>query len=651
MNCWRTALRALALVFVVCASIARADTFNVNSVYDAQTGSSFTSSSGSVLTAINSAAEEYTTNALAIESGSEYYLDVALADASATAGTPGRVVVRVQARPQAYWNGEFRLDLRNGSSVLASTLVRLDGTPGTDSTKGQVTVFDWDVTSAISSVQLQNTATLRLTNRLASGRDVYLTHVLQTVDFGGGTSSNAPPRVGITSPANGASFTAPANITIQAQATDSDGSVARVDFLSNGTRVGSDASAPYSMSLANLAAGSYSIVARAIDNLGATADSSAVNLSVAAGTATSTSAGRIAAGPTMGLAGSRTFSFTPSAAGGTIRWSVARLTTPELGGSTTTTSSLFTATGASASFNLTQTSGSQTVYRITASDNGASDTREIQVFAAGAKTAFVYKTAGNPDVPMYITVPANLTAATHVLLNMHGNGRTASSYHDTWSPWTRNHNYILVTPYFSDANWPDSGYHQGNVFEAENCAGALNPESRWSFTIVDSAFTTLKSRFQLNDNKYDIWGHSAGAQFVHRMMLWKPNARIRFGMAANSGWYTAPDTSITCPYGLRHPLLSFTTQQLVNYTNRNMIIFRGTEDTLRDSDLRTTSLADAQGYNRWERAQYMYDKGVEINTNLKWQLIPVPNSGHDKDTMAPGAQQFLLNPTPNLSFQ
>jgi hypothetical protein len=650
MNFRGTALRTLALVLVMCASIARADTFTVNSVYDAEANGTFTSPSGSVLTAINTAAEEYTTNALAIESGSQYYLDVALNDASSGAGTPGRVVIRVQVRPQAAWAGEFRLDLRNGSSVLASTLVRLDGTPGTDSTKGQLRVFDWDVTSAITSVPLQNAATLRLTNRLASGRDVYLTHVVQTVDFGGGTSLNAPPRASITSPSNGASFTAPANVTVQAQATDSDGSIARVDFSSNGTRVGSDTTAPYSMSLSSLAAGNYSIVARAIDNLGATADSYAVSISVAGGTTTAV-AGKIAAGPTMGLSGSRIFTFTPSASGGTVRWSVARLTTPQLGGSTTTQSNVFSATGTSASFNLTQTSGYQTIYRITASDTGATDTREIQVFAPGAKTAFIFKTPGNPDVPMYITVPANLTTTTHVLLNMHGNGRTASSYHDAWYPWTRNHNYILVTPYFSDANWPDSGYHQGNVFEAENCAGSLNPEASWSFTIVDNAFTHLKSRFQLRDNKYDIWGHSAGAQFVHRMMLWKPSARIRFGMAANSGWYTAPDTSIACPYGLRNPLLNFSTQRLVDYTNRPMILFRGTEDTLRDSELRTTSEADAQGRNRWERAQYMYDKGVEINTSLNWQLIAVPNSGHDKDTMAPGAQQFLVDPVPNLSFQ
>ena len=58
----------LALVLVMCASIARADTFTVNCVYDAEASRTFTSSSGSVLNAINTAAEEYTTNALAIES-------------------------------------------------------------------------------------------------------------------------------------------------------------------------------------------------------------------------------------------------------------------------------------------------------------------------------------------------------------------------------------------------------------------------------------------------------------------------------------------------------------------------------------------------------------------------------------------------------
>lgn len=45
-----------------------------------------------------------------------------------------------------------------------------------------------------------------------------------------GSGSNQPPTVGLTSPANGATFTAGANITLSANASDSDGTVAKVEF-------------------------------------------------------------------------------------------------------------------------------------------------------------------------------------------------------------------------------------------------------------------------------------------------------------------------------------------------------------------------------------------------------------------------------------
>src|SRR5262245_967726 len=49
------------------------------------------------------------------------------------------------------------------------------------------------------------------------------------------TVANNPPTVSITSPANGATFTAPANITINATASDSDGTVTMVDFYQGTT--------------------------------------------------------------------------------------------------------------------------------------------------------------------------------------------------------------------------------------------------------------------------------------------------------------------------------------------------------------------------------------------------------------------------------
>src|SRR5205807_4391135 len=53
-----------------------------------------------------------------------------------------------------------------------------------------------------------------------------------------GLPPNVPPAVGITGPANGASFTEPATIIIAADATDSDGTIARVDFLAGATLLG-----------------------------------------------------------------------------------------------------------------------------------------------------------------------------------------------------------------------------------------------------------------------------------------------------------------------------------------------------------------------------------------------------------------------------
>ncbi len=90
---------------------------------------------------------------------------------------------------------------------------------------------------------------------------------------------NAPPSVTITNPPNNSSFTAGADVVIQANATDDNG-VARVEFYSDGNLVGTDSSAPYSATLTSVGAGNYSLTARAFDGAGLSATSSVVNISV-----------------------------------------------------------------------------------------------------------------------------------------------------------------------------------------------------------------------------------------------------------------------------------------------------------------------------------------------------------------------------------
>lgn len=93
-------------------------------------------------------------------------------------------------------------------------------------------------------------------------------------------TTNQPPVVALTAPADGAGFTAPASFTLTATATDPDGTVARVEFYSGATRLGEDASAPYEFAVSGLAAGSYTYFARAIDSQNASTDSALVSVTV-----------------------------------------------------------------------------------------------------------------------------------------------------------------------------------------------------------------------------------------------------------------------------------------------------------------------------------------------------------------------------------
>jgi hypothetical protein len=81
---------------------------------------------------------------------------------------------------------------------------------------------------------------------------------------------DAPPTVTITSPVNGAVFASPADITIDANATDSDGSIAKVEFFHGTSQIGSaDTASPYSVTWNSVSASTYVLTAKATDDDGA----------------------------------------------------------------------------------------------------------------------------------------------------------------------------------------------------------------------------------------------------------------------------------------------------------------------------------------------------------------------------------------------
>jgi hypothetical protein len=100
---------------------------------------------------------------------------------------------------------------------------------------------------------------------------------------GAAFANNIPPTVNLTSPANGATFTLPVTMTIDATASDSDGSVTKVEFYAGAIKLGEDSINPYSFDWTGPPPGTHSLTARVYDNSGATTDSSAVNITVNSG--------------------------------------------------------------------------------------------------------------------------------------------------------------------------------------------------------------------------------------------------------------------------------------------------------------------------------------------------------------------------------
>ena len=110
----------------------------------------------------------------------------------------------------------------------------------------------------------------------ATSADVGNTHILALRPF-----TNVAPTVSLTSPASGATFSAPANITLTATAADSNGTIQKVEFFHGGSNlITTITTPPYSFTWTGVAQGSYTLTAVATDNQNASTTSAPVSINV-----------------------------------------------------------------------------------------------------------------------------------------------------------------------------------------------------------------------------------------------------------------------------------------------------------------------------------------------------------------------------------
>ncbi|MBI5719862.1 MAG: PQQ-dependent sugar dehydrogenase [Burkholderiales bacterium] len=99
-----------------------------------------------------------------------------------------------------------------------------------------------------------------------------------TADFTDlGPATNQPPSVTLLAPP---AATVGDVVTLNADATDAEGSVSRVDFIADGAVIGSDTTAPFTLAWTPVRAGTVALRARAFDNGGLDADSAVVEVTV-----------------------------------------------------------------------------------------------------------------------------------------------------------------------------------------------------------------------------------------------------------------------------------------------------------------------------------------------------------------------------------
>jgi len=93
----------------------------------------------------------------------------------------------------------------------------------------------------------------------------------------------AAPTVTLTSPASGASFIVPTTLTLTANATESGGNIAKVDFYQGSTLLSTVTAAPYAFNWTDIPPGTYSLTAKATDTQNVATTSSAVGITVGTG--------------------------------------------------------------------------------------------------------------------------------------------------------------------------------------------------------------------------------------------------------------------------------------------------------------------------------------------------------------------------------
>ncbi len=225
-----------------------------------------------------------------------------------------------------------------------------------------------------------------------------------------------------------------------------------------------------------------------------------------------------------------------------------------------------------------------------------------------------------------------------VLFLLSGAQRVGNGELNPWQLLAEKYGFILINPQFTQKLYSENAYQFGNV-SREMGGKRLNPRKKWAYNIIESLFDLFLEDTGSEVEGYYLFGHSAGGQFVHRMVMMMPDARYIKAVAANPSAWTMPledglkDTEGNT-YGWPYSVMdtpSGRPEVLKKVLSRRLYVQIGTND-LKTKSLDMSAGANAQGPRRYHRALMFYDvcvnKAKELGVDCGFRLAEVQGTRH-----------------------
>jgi len=262
--------------------------------------------------------------------------------------------------------------------------------------------------------------------------------------------------------------------------------------------------------------------------------------------------------------------------------------------------------------------------------------------------------------------PSNMTSKSKILIVIPGSGRNGDGYRDSWIETSEKHSVLILSPSYAEKDYNYGDYHLGGmvkdidprkgftykknsnqvILDEDIVEFALNKDSsQWIYHDFDRIFKIVKDVVQSKQKQYDMFGHSAGGQVLHRFALIYPNSKADRILASNAGSYTTSDVDTSFPFGLKN--IDVSNKSLKKAFKKNLVVFLGELDNADENGglLLRSKTVDKQGTHRLARGTHFYNQGMEtaqsLNTKSNWKLKIIPGVGHSQRKMAKAAAKYL----------